>query len=93
MPRVPDPSFLTPREQKTVICGRQVRPLVFCERSRAHVTHSLLRLLAPEAKEIVQRISKGEWTASEVLEAYISRALLAQDMTNCLTEGLPSSPP
>ncbi|TBU30666.1 hypothetical protein BD311DRAFT_185333 [Dichomitus squalens] len=45
----------------------------------------------PKAKEIVERISKGEWTASEVLEAYISRALLSQDLTNCLTEGLQSS--
>lgn len=39
------------------------------------------------AKEIVERISRGEWTASEVLEAYISRAFLAQNVTNCLTEG------
>lgn len=39
------------------------------------------------AKEIVERISVGEWTASEVLEAYISRAVLAQNTTNCLTEG------
>ena len=39
------------------------------------------------AQEIVERISKGEWTASEVLDAYISRAIQAQDVTNCLTEG------
>ena len=39
------------------------------------------------APEIVQHISDGEWTASDVLEAYISRAILAQDLTNCLTEG------
>ena len=43
------------------------------------------------AKEIVDHISKGEWTASEVLEAYIARAVLAQDLTNCLTEGRPTS--
>ena len=41
----------------------------------------------PAAQEIVERISKGEWTASEVLDAYISRAIHAQDVTNCLTEG------
>ncbi|KAI9064095.1 amidase signature enzyme [Trametes sanguinea] len=39
-------------------------------------------------QEIVHRISKGEWTASDVLDAYIARALLAQDVTNCLTEVL-----
>ncbi|KAI0731184.1 amidase signature domain-containing protein [Earliella scabrosa] len=44
-----------------------------------------LRATAPE---IVQRISDGEWTASAVLEAYIARAVLAQDATNCLTEVL-----
>nr|VWO94633.1 Indoleacetamide hydrolase (IAH) (EC (Indole-3-acetamide hydrolase) [Ganoderma boninense] len=44
------------------------------------------RYLRATAKEIVDHISKGEWTASEVLEAYIARAVLAQDLTNCLTE-------
>ncbi|KAI6025550.1 amidase signature domain-containing protein [Pisolithus marmoratus] len=38
------------------------------------------------ATEIVQRISAGEWTASQVLEAYIARAAQAQQKTNCLTE-------
>ncbi|EJF64237.1 amidase signature enzyme [Dichomitus squalens LYAD-421 SS1] len=38
------------------------------------------------ASEIVQRISQGEWTASQVLEAYLARAVLAQGLTNCLTE-------
>ena len=44
------------------------------------------------APEIVQRISDGEWMASAVLEAYIARAVLAQDATNCLTEGSSSQP-
>ncbi|KAI0763808.1 amidase signature enzyme [Trametes elegans] len=44
--------------------------------------------LRATAHEIVQRISKGEWTASDVLEAYLARAVLAQDTTNCLTEVL-----
>lgn len=38
------------------------------------------------ATEIVQRISASEWTASQVLEAYIARAVEAQRRTNCLTE-------
>lgn len=45
----------------------------------------------PTAKEIVQRIAKGDWTASDVLDAYLARAVLAQDVTNCLTEGQPRS--
>lgn len=39
------------------------------------------------ATEIVERIDAGEWTASQVLEAYIARAALAQVETNCVTEG------
>ena len=42
--------------------------------------------LAP-AVEIVSRIERGEWTATQVLEAYISRAAFAHAKTNCLTEG------
>ncbi|KAJ3572368.1 hypothetical protein NP233_g3128 [Leucocoprinus birnbaumii] len=38
------------------------------------------------ATEIVSRIKNKEWTASQVLEAYIARAKLAQEQTNCLTE-------
>ncbi|KAL1747940.1 amidase signature domain-containing protein [Schizophyllum fasciatum] len=38
------------------------------------------------ACEIVANIEKGVWTASEVLEAYISRAAKVQEATNCLTE-------
>lgn len=40
------------------------------------------------ATEIVSRIEKGEWTASQVIEAYIARASLAHAATNCLTEGV-----
>ena len=38
------------------------------------------------AQEIVSHIEKGEWTASQVLEAYIARAAIAHERTNCLTE-------
>lgn len=41
------------------------------------------------ATEIVSRIKNKEWTATQVLEAYIARAKLAQAHTNCLTEGIP----
>ena len=39
------------------------------------------------ATEIVNRIEKREWTASQVVDAYIARAALAHQRTNCLTEG------
>uniref|UniRef100_A0A8H7XRN7 amidase n=1 Tax=Psilocybe cubensis TaxID=181762 RepID=A0A8H7XRN7_PSICU len=42
--------------------------------------------LKASASEIVSRIQKGDWTATEVLEAYITRAAYAQSKTNCLTE-------
>ncbi|EMD38846.1 hypothetical protein CERSUDRAFT_104159 [Gelatoporia subvermispora B] len=51
--------------------------------SESQLTQAYLRATA---REIVQRIGDGEWTASQVLEAYIERAVLAQNVTNCLTE-------
>ncbi|KAF8817567.1 amidase [Phlegmacium glaucopus] len=42
--------------------------------------------LKATASEIVARIENGEWTASEVLEAYIARAAFAHSKTNCITE-------
>jgi hypothetical protein len=39
------------------------------------------------ASDIVERIEKGEWTAAEVLEAYIARAAFSTNLTNCITEG------
>lgn len=38
------------------------------------------------AVEIVRRIGAGEWTAGQVLTAYIEQAIEAHDKTNCLTE-------
>ncbi|KAG2348084.1 amidase signature enzyme [Suillus weaverae] len=38
------------------------------------------------ASEIVQRIAKGEWTSSQVLEAYIARSAMAQAEANFLYE-------
>ncbi|KAG6845501.1 hypothetical protein H0H87_008398 [Tephrocybe sp. NHM501043] len=38
------------------------------------------------ATEIVARIQKGEWTASQVVDAYIAKAVQAHAVTNCLTE-------
>ncbi|KAL6300010.1 amidase [Sparassis latifolia] len=43
-------------------------------------------ILSAGASEIVKHIEIGEWTASQVLEAYIQRAAFAHQSTNCLTE-------
>ncbi|KAF8239357.1 amidase [Tricholoma matsutake] len=62
---------------------------------RAERTHALTsaspsletnQFLKATATEIVSRIEKGEWTATQVIEAYIARAAFAQTVTNCLTE-------
>ncbi|KAJ7445802.1 amidase [Mycena galericulata] len=44
--------------------------------------------LKATASEIVRRIQRGDWTASQVVSAYIARAALAQETTNCVTEVL-----
>ncbi|KAJ7591264.1 amidase [Mycena floridula] len=38
--------------------------------------------------QIVQHIQDGHWTASQVLEAYIAKAIAAHVTTNCITEVL-----
>lgn len=43
--------------------------------------------LRATASEIVSRIERGEWTASQVVSAYIAQSVLAQQTTNCVTEG------
>ncbi|KIJ62913.1 hypothetical protein HYDPIDRAFT_182577 [Hydnomerulius pinastri MD-312] len=49
-------------------------------------THA--QFLKATATEIVERIGAREWTASQVLEAYIARVVVAQGKTNCVTEVL-----
>ncbi|KAF7320523.1 hypothetical protein HMN09_00136000 [Mycena chlorophos] len=44
------------------------------------------KYLDASASQIVAKIGAGEWTASEVIEAYISRAAEAQKVSNCTTE-------
>ncbi|KAJ7180615.1 amidase [Mycena filopes] len=44
--------------------------------------------LKATASEIVSRIESREWTASQVVNAYIARAASAHETTNCVTEVL-----
>lgn len=39
------------------------------------------------ATEIVERIARGEWTATVVLEAFVQRAIVANAAVNAITEG------
>ena len=43
------------------------------------------------APEIVAGIEQGQWTASQVVQAYIARAALSAKLTNSVTEGECSS--
>ncbi|EKM81874.1 hypothetical protein AGABI1DRAFT_112104 [Agaricus bisporus var. burnettii JB137-S8] len=72
-------SYLTVVAQK---CDQRFRAL----ESAPQVTNEHRPFLHATATEIVSRIKKGEWTASQVLEAYIAQAKVAHDQTNCLTE-------
>ncbi|KAF9557330.1 amidase [Agrocybe pediades] len=56
------------------------------ERDSETSVQPLSPFLKATAKEIVDRIQSGEWTATAVLEAYIARAAFAHSKTNCLTE-------
>ncbi|KAH7920402.1 amidase signature enzyme [Leucogyrophana mollusca] len=62
--------------------------------NRDKVLASASQYLADDYKPFIEatgkflHISKGEWTASQVLEAYLARTALAQAETNCVTEVL-----
>ncbi|KAN0092624.1 Amidase signature domain containing protein [Tylopilus felleus] len=45
-------------------------------------------VLHATATEIVENIGAGKWTASLVLDAYMARAAVSQEKTNCITEVL-----
>lgn len=65
---------------------------------KQHVREKLLQSAEPwdeqkfgqitraKVAEITSRIEAGEWTASQVLEAFMSRAVYAQQRSNCVTE-------
>ncbi|KIL69168.1 hypothetical protein M378DRAFT_184407 [Amanita muscaria Koide BX008] len=70
--------------QKVVDAKRDARARALALAGPLSPEHS--KYTTATASEIVSHIEKGEWTASDVLEAYISRAVLAHETTNCLTE-------
>lgn len=44
-------------------------------------------ILCSSNTAIVQGIKDKRWTSTQVLQAFVSRAIVAQERTNCLTEG------
>jgi hypothetical protein len=49
-----------------------------------------LPYLSADATQIIERIQKGEWTAKEVLEAYIRSSKRSQERVNCLVSTIVS---
>ncbi|KAI0091703.1 amidase signature enzyme [Irpex rosettiformis] len=78
--------FNTPSWEQTVQEKQQTRKRWLDDAVHTKAAHS--PYLKATASEIVQRIASREWTASEVLEAYIAQAARAHAVTNCLTEGV-----
>ena len=56
-------------------------------KARSRLPHGCMLRVTYAASEIVAHIEQGEWTASDVLEAYISRPIFSHERTNCITEG------
>ncbi|EGO24971.1 hypothetical protein SERLADRAFT_370184 [Serpula lacrymans var. lacrymans S7.9] len=75
------------RNQHVITSKRALREKALSSAS-PYVSEQHDLYLNANATDIVDRIAKGEWTASKVLEAYIARAAVAQAATNCLTEVL-----
>lgn len=44
-------------------------------------------ILSSSNTAIVHGIKEKRWTSTQVLQAFVNRARLAQERTNCLTEG------
>ncbi|QRW17247.1 amidase [Rhizoctonia solani] len=54
----------------------------------AEGTNSALRhrIISSNLRDLVGGITKHEWTATQVVTAFIAQAIKAHDLTNCLTE-------
>ncbi|KAJ8588246.1 amidase signature enzyme [Rhizopogon salebrosus TDB-379] len=74
-------------ERNSVITSKRTARDKALNSAGSHLANDAVYTTAT-ASEIVQRIATGEWTASQVLEAYIARAAIAQAETNCITEVL-----
>ncbi|KAK4071022.1 uncharacterized protein Triagg1_6389 [Trichoderma aggressivum f. europaeum] len=61
------------------------RPIDFLPRCGILTEHDLA-ITAPDATELLARISAGKVTAEDVVRSFCKRAAVAHQLTNCLTE-------
>lgn len=50
------------------------------------LTSTELEITKSEVDGLLSRLAKGEWTSVEVTTAFYKRAIIAHQLTNCLTE-------
>ncbi|EDN99538.1 hypothetical protein SS1G_02392 [Sclerotinia sclerotiorum 1980 UF-70] len=55
-------------------------------RSSGHFTHEELEIIESDAEAILQKIKDKIWTSVEVTKAFSKAAVVAHQLTNCLTE-------
>ncbi|RFU31396.1 hypothetical protein B7463_g4938, partial [Scytalidium lignicola] len=62
------------------------RNLTGIHRSSGHFTPEELQIIETEPEGILSNIKQGKWTSLEVTKAFCKSAVVAQQLTNCLTE-------
>ncbi|KAG4032829.1 hypothetical protein MFRU_006g02920 [Monilinia fructicola] len=55
-------------------------------RSSGHFTHDELEIIETNAEDILQKVRERIWTSVEVTKAFSKAAVVAHQLTNCLTE-------
>ncbi|KAB8293930.1 hypothetical protein EYC80_009403 [Monilinia laxa] len=55
-------------------------------RSSGHFTHDELEIIETNAEDILQKVRERVWTSIEVTKAFSKAAVIAHQLTNCLTE-------
>ncbi|KAH8816260.1 acetamidase-like protein [Xylogone sp. PMI_703] len=62
------------------------RNLTGIHKSSGHFTSDELQIIETEADDILSNIKTGKWTSLAVTKAFCKSAIVAQQLTNCLTE-------
>ncbi|KAI0148326.1 amidase [Hypoxylon sp. NC0597] len=53
------------------------------------LTEEEIKVTNTDVEDLVKKIASGEWSSTQVTNAFLRRAALAQKLTNCITELLP----
>ncbi|KAH8601227.1 acetamidase-like protein [Bisporella sp. PMI_857] len=62
------------------------RNLTTVPKSSGHFTHEELTIMETSAEDILQKIRKRIWTSVDVTQVFCKAAVVAQQLTNCVTE-------